>query len=422
MRVLWFTNIPMPAVDRSTGKVTVGSGHWMTTLLEELSSRPDVELAVATAYPGLPDLDFAEGRVRYLVASQPRFSSQLKFRSRDLETCARFVRTVGPDVVHIHGSERFFGLLAARRLIAVPTVISLQGVLVACLPTFFGALRWREVLGSNRIRETLTGRGLLWGYQEYVHGAVREKEILTGAPAFLGRTQWDLAQIRRFNPEAKYFHVGELLRPEFSSGPWKVETCQRDRIFVTNVGNPRRGVETILEAAAILRQSRPRLELHFAGALSAKTGYGRFLIRRIAEMGLSNCVKVRGFLDGPHLARELLASHAYVIASLIENSPNSLCEAMRLGLPCVASYVGGIPSLVSEGETGLFFPAGDAALLAARLDEILSDDDLATRLGRAARVEAARRHDPVKVVAQLVAAYEAVRSRGLVLESREPSV
>ena len=52
MRVLWFTNVPMPAVDRRSGRVTAGSGHWMSQLLDALRGVPGLELGVATAYPG----------------------------------------------------------------------------------------------------------------------------------------------------------------------------------------------------------------------------------------------------------------------------------------------------------------------------------------------------------------------------------
>ena len=72
MRVLWFTNIPMPAVDRRTGRPTFGSGHWMKVLLEALRSRGGLELGVVTAYPRLPDLEFEEGdnRFRYQSGEQ----------------------------------------------------------------------------------------------------------------------------------------------------------------------------------------------------------------------------------------------------------------------------------------------------------------------------------------------------------------
>ena len=70
------------------------------------------------------------------------------------------------------------------------------------------------------------------------------------------------------------------------------------------------------------------------------------------------------------MARELTRSHAFVISSYIENSPNSLAEAMLVGMPCVASFVGGIPSMVDDGRTGLLYPVDDVALLAAQIRQV----------------------------------------------------
>ena len=92
------------------------------------------------------------------------------------------------------------------------------------------------------------------------------------------------------------------------------------------------------------------------------------------------------------MARELCRAHVFVISSYIENSPNSLCEAMQVGLPCVATYAGGIPSLVRNGSTGLLFPPGDAPLLAEAIARLFREDHLACRMGRAARIEASERH------------------------------
>src|SRR5258708_19667723 len=91
---------------------------------------------------------------------------------------------------------------------------------------------------------------------------------------------------------------------------------------------------------------------------------------------------------------QLSRAQVFAISSYIENSPNSLCEAMQVGLPCVATYAGGIPSLVEHEKTGLLFPTGEAPLLADAILRIFRNEDLAGRLGRAARTEASHPHSP----------------------------
>src|SRR4029079_13537382 len=100
----------------------------------------------------------------------------------------------------------------------------------------------------------------------------------------------------------------------------------------------------------------------------------------IEETGLSGSVEFLGYLNASEVAAELSRSHVFATSSYLENSPNSLCEAMQVGLPCVATFAGGIPSLVDHGRTGLLFPTGDAPLLAESILRIFRSDDLAAGL------------------------------------------
>ena len=318
------------------------------------------------------------------------------------------VRERVPDVVHIHGTERFFGLMAARKLISTPCVISLQGLLGPYVPAFFGALSPKEVWRSNRLIELATRSGLLWQYEGYLRGARQEREILAGAKSFMGRTDWDRAHVRSANATANYYHVGEMLRPAFREHRWDVSECERYTVIFTNAGEPRRGTEVLRRAMLTVRREFPNAKLRLAGSVGARRGYERFLRRMIAEIGLAEAVEFLGYLDGSAMARELCRAHVFAIPSYIENSPNSLCEAMQVGLPAVATYAGGIPSLVEQGRTGLFFPAGDVALLAHAILRVFRDDDLACRLGRAGRIEASERHAPQRVLSQVLDAYSGV--------------
>jgi glycosyltransferase involved in cell wall biosynthesis len=413
MRVLWFTNDPLPTVHHRKGRGISGSGYWILSLLENLRRTSDLELEVATVYPGVPDDQFEEDVVKYFVMGQPRRPYIFfRCRKRDLDRCVELVRERDPDIVHIHGTERFFGLMAARKLISTPCVISLQGLLGAYLPTFFGALSPGDLWRSHRLLELATMRGLFGLHRGFVRGAHQEREVLIGAESFMGRTEWDRAHVKAANPRANYYHVGEVLRQTFREHWWDIDQCERHTVIFTNAGEPRRGTEVLLRAMLTVRRKFPDAKVRLAGQIGTRRGYDRFLRQMIAESGLSETVELLGYLDGSAMARELCRAHVFAISSYIENSPNSLCEAMQVGLPCVATYTGGIPSLVEHGRTGLLFPTGDAPLLADMIMRIFRDDDLACRLGRAARAEASERHAPQRVVSQLLNAYNHVIANG----------
>jgi glycosyltransferase involved in cell wall biosynthesis len=179
-------------------------------------------------------------------------------------------------------------------------------------------------------------------------------------------------------------------------------------VVVTNAGQPRRGLETLLDAAAAIARRHPGLEIEVAGGVSDRSGYGRLLRRRIDRLAFAGRVRLLGFQDAPSLARLLAGAHAYVMPSFAENSSNSLCEAQTVGIPCVAAAAGGTPSLVDDGRTGLLYPAGDAEALAAQVTRVLGDDLLATRLGSAGRGEALLRHARRRVVGELLSAYRSI--------------
>jgi glycosyltransferase involved in cell wall biosynthesis len=412
MRVLWFTNVPLSSVNQRNGQPTLGSGYWMSSLLQELIRTRGIQLDVVTAHPGLRDDQFDADGIEYFVIGQSRWRSIFDYRKEELEKCVEIVRERDPDLVHIHGSERFFGLMPARKLVSKPSVISLQGLVGPYLPTFFGALSLSDLWRSHRLIEIATRRGLVWRYWDWVGGARQEQEILAGAKFFMGRTEWDRAHIASVNQEASYYHVGEMLRPVFREHRWNVDECERHAVIFTNAGEPRRGTEVLLRAMLTVRREFPDAKLRLAGQIGTRRGYHRFLRRMIAESGLSEAVEFLGYLDGSAMARELSRAHVFAISSYVENSPNSLCEAMQVGLPCVATYAGGMPSLVEHWRTGLLFPTGDAPLLADMIQRIFRDDHLACRLGRAARAAATERHEPQRIVSQLLNAYNDVIANG----------
>jgi len=134
---------------------------------------------------------------------------------------------------------------------------------------------------------------------------------------------------------------------------------------------------TLFAALAKLNDKSWIVELVGDGALEAN-------LRKAAdEFEIADRVRFLGFRRD---VDEILArSHLFVLASKWEGFPRSIIEAMRAGLPIIASNVGGVSESVIENETGFVVPRGDAELLRSRLAYLLDRPEERARLGAEAR-------------------------------------
>ncbi|HJW76012.1 MAG TPA: glycosyltransferase family 4 protein [Thermoleophilia bacterium] len=310
--------------------------------------------------------------------------------------------------MHVHGSESFLGLALAG--VQVPAVVSLQGIARAIRSHLFAGLTASELPWVVADWAFLHGYGLLHDAARYEKRAKIERRVLASCNHFMGRTEWDRSVLLALRPDAHYHHAGEVLNEVFYDHPWGRATAAGSVVFTTSGSSPVKGLETLIEAVSVLRRRRgvvPRLRI--AGAVESGSLWP-MLRRRLRAAGLGHTVEMLGALPPDAVLRELRNAAVFVHPSHIDNSPNSLCEAMLVGVPCAASFVGGIPSLVEDGATGLLFHDRDPFMLAAVIDRLLSDHDLAERLGRAARTEALMRHDPERVAHEVAEVYAEVTS------------
>ena len=198
-------------------------------------------------------------------------------QARALRRCAAIVREWQPDLVHIHGMERFYGLLTARKLIQTPTVISIQGLLSSYSEWYhyFGNKTVGDIVQMHRWMEPFVLRGPLWGLHKYRQSAATEREIIHGNFNFLGRTLWDRAHVMAINPLSTYYTVGEVLRQPFWDSQWELKKCRRHRVIFTHAGHPRKGTEVLLDVIPLLKPDYPDIQVCIAGNISHRSGAGR---------------------------------------------------------------------------------------------------------------------------------------------------
>jgi glycosyltransferase involved in cell wall biosynthesis len=140
---------------------------------------------------------------------------------------------------------------------------------------------------------------------------------------------------------------------------------------------PVKGLDVLLRAAARLHAHRPELRFAIMGN-GPESGRLRMLAR---ELGLAEVVDFPGYVPKEDALGRLAV---FVVSSFLESGPLTLLEAMAAGVPAVATRVGGINEIASEG-TAQLVPAGDDGALAAAIARLLDDPALRERQALAAR-------------------------------------
>jgi glycosyltransferase involved in cell wall biosynthesis len=108
---------------------------------------------------------------------------------------------------------------------------------------------------------------------------------------------------------------------------------------------------------------------------------------------LSAQVQLSGACNHDKVADFYRNSDAFVLASFAEGIPVVLMEAMAMELPCVATWVTGIPELIDNGVDGLLVPPADPVALADAVERLIKDPDLTRRIGAAARAKILSTYD-----------------------------
>lgn len=377
MRVLWLCNMMLPAIAEQMKLEASNKEGWISGLASVMLRRQGengIELAVA--FPA-PEALLSAGQTvcRHIVTLQgvdlicygfrentgrpDVYDEALEGRMREITDA--FL----PDIIHCFGTEYPHTLAMCRAFPAKSRLlIGLQGLCTLCADAYFANMP-DKAIRTVTLRDILRRDSLLEQQRKFVRRGKMEKEAVTLAGNVTGRTAWDRFYTKEWNPEARYYSMNETLRGDFYETVWSRDACEPHSIFVSQGDYPLKGLHYMLKALPRILADYPDTKLYVAGncvvnygTLKQKltiSGYGRYLRRLIKENRLQEKVVFLGRLNSAQMKEQYLRSHIYVCCSSLENSPNSLGEAMLLGMPCVSADVGGIPSIFTDGEDGILF-------------------------------------------------------------------
>lgn len=412
MRVLWFTNSPCGY----TVNGGQGGGGWMIALQNEIAKNSNINLGVSFCMEGQPEKVVQDGVTYYPV---PQHTKHVKDKIIDvlcyndvkrdeilwqhyINHFKKVIEDFKPDVVEVFGSELYTGLgdVAAKEL-NVPCVLHLQGILSLYIYTFLptGVSRSSFIM-KDGLKGAYSNFQLLTYWKRSCH---REKAILKAVNHVIGRTEWDKNALEVLNPQAKYHYGGEILRSCFyEKGERKIPT--KPVITTTSSGASYKGFDIVLKTADILKnECGLDFEWNVYGNVSPKF-FEQFTGIRYDKVNIN----LKGVASAEQLREAMLHSTLYFQPSYVENSPNSVAEAQMLGLPVVATNVGGTSSMVEHGDTGFLFPATDPYMAAYYVKCLIQDNNQNLAMGDKGRNVARQRHDRETIVNGLIEIYKEI--------------
>ncbi|WP_077088147.1 glycosyltransferase family 4 protein [Mycobacterium rhizamassiliense] len=384
LRVALVSDYP---VDEDTGPEN-GVQSVTHSLAHALAARPDIECHVVAAMNHATTTYRQVGALHVHYVKRLNLPRLLTLRLNDVPRLVSVIRSINPDIVHGQGQDRHaLGALGS----GFPTVITPHGVI------FIEGL----LLQKNR-----------WD----MIGAVKKRGVINMEREVFRRSR-DMIIISRYLPQtygpmltARTHFIENPINDEYFSIPRAPEP---GRILFVGTIVPRKSVHELVRAIAHVVDERTggtsaawRTNLRFRIAGPILDHGSELEIRRaVDECGLQGRVEILGPVSHEQLLDEYARAQVLLMGSREETTPQVIAQAMACGLPVIASRVGGIPDMVSDGRTALLFEYGDVAACAAHIRRMLDDDAFRSGIEHAVRSEAQQRFEPKSVAEQTLSVY-----------------
>jgi glycosyltransferase involved in cell wall biosynthesis len=309
-----------------------------------------------------------------------------RFDWRMVKRLAELVRGEDYDLIHAHTPRTaIVGRLAARRA-GVPFIYHVHSPAsrdsTRRLFNWINATaEWAAVRGADRLIA--------------VSPSLREYMIGRGIPADR------ITCVPNGVPTSSF--QGERRLP---TGPWTLGTVALFR--------PRKGIEVLLEAIAMLRSRNVNVRLRAVGGFETPL-YKADVMDLAERLDLAEAIDWIGFTR--NVNRELAKMNLFVLPSLFgEGLPMVVLEAMAAGLPVVASRVEGVPEAVVHRETGLLVEPGSVSQLAQTIEDVVSGAVDFGALSRGARGRHAELFSDVTMAEGVASVYRDVLARRAIVK------
>ena len=410
MNILWLTNGIMPDMADAMNIGKSYGGSWLLEPAAALAKDERYNLSIVTPWAGKESVHKKVNGIDYYLVESSYFDRMKRPSKKFMLRCQKVIEEIQPDVIHLHGSEFAIGIPFASYK-GIPKVIAIQGLIWKInADYFYGGIRVPSLATCFLPWNILTFLPMKLQHARNAWRAVSEKKQLEMVDAVVGCTRWDKTYSKIINPNLGYFDIHYSIRNEFSKHKWKLENVDRHTFLIGSMTVPLKGLHRAMEALAILVKKYPDAKIRVVGANTftskRKIGYTRYLYKKAKELNILDHLELLGPQDVMGMVNIMQKTHTYVLSSCIENGPNTMFEAMHLGMPCVCSYVGGAMQFAREDEEAVFYRFEEPEILAYELSRIWENDDWANNLSQNARRRAQTFQTSEEIYEKTLAMYD----------------
>ena len=421
MRILWLTMQALPEIHQKLNPDMPfpPTGGWMEGISRQIISNNAKDFIYC--YPD--KIGGLSGEVNgYRYYTIRKIQDFKKFDDNDLKVIMDIFEKEKPDIIHLFGTEHSHQTQMVHIINKLgyidKLIIWIQGM-VSVYPLHYDAGLSEKIIRHRTLKEFLLRNNISDLKKNMILRGLEEVEALKIARHVFVRTDWDEAACKMINPNLYIHKCNETLRPAFYDGKcWNINNIKRHSIFISQSNYPIKGFHMLLKAVSIIKKEFPDVSIRTTGKdyfhyvkLKDKlriSTYQKLLIEIAERYELLDSIYCLGTLNEKQMRDEYLKANVYVSPASIENSPNSLGEAMILGVPIVASNVGGIKNMLFDGTEGLLYPFDEPYVLAEYICRIFRDDEKALYLSKNAINHALKTHNSEVNYKQLMREYKKV--------------
>lgn len=411
--IIWLCNTLVPEAAEYFGVRSSKPESWISAVYNDIKNNADISLVYL--FPTRGDCKEAElDGVNFISYSEHNPNSYYEIQ---VEEFRRLLEKNKPSVIHIFGTEMPHSYAMTKACeeagLIDHLVVSIQG-LVSIYAKHYTAYLPYDVVKKRTVRDLIKKDSILKQKDGFIQRGQYEEMTLRMVKHVIGRTEWDRVCVERINTSVHYYHCNETLRKAFYGNRWNSEKAEKHTVFLSQWYSPIKGLHLLLEAVGELVTEYPDLKIFTTGDSFIPTNwkeklklseYKKYCLGLIKQYGLEGKIEFLGYLNEEEMCKTFLRSNVFICPSSIENSPNSVGEAMLLGMPIVAADVGGMKSILKENE-GFLYPADAPYMMAYFMRQVF--DGNVEKMCLKAREHALQTHDPEKNMDTLLSIYNEI--------------